>query len=257
MITMDNISFFALVLMRMSGCIFFNPIVGRRNLPNIYKVGITVLLSLLVVLSYTEQPVLEFDSTLKFIEKLLLEFLIGFVIGFVVSLFTMVISFGGEVIDLQMGLSMSKIFDPASNINMSLSASFFNIMFTLMFFAMGGHLTLIRLFVETDVIIPFGQVVFPMQNVSMTVLNIFCQCTILAAKMAMPVIAFELLLEAGVGIIMKAIPQINIFVINIQLKVLVGLFILMVMFVPFSYFIENLITLMFDAIKSVVMLFGQ
>ena len=254
MVTTDNVLVFTFVLMRMSGCILFNPIIGRRSLPNLYKAALIMTLTLLVV-AYTNPVLPEIDSTIELFIKLMAEFFVGFTIGFIINLFILVISFGGEVIDYQMGLSMAKIFDPASNINMSLSASFFNILFTLLFFISNGHLTMIRIFMETERLVPYGQVVLPF-NVSGTVMNIFFQCTVMAVKLALPIIVVEFLVEMGVGIIMKAIPQINIFVINIQLKVVMGLLMLVFMFGPFAAFIENLMNTMFEAINAAVATLG-
>ena len=100
---------------------------------------------------------------------------------------------------------------------------------------------------------PYGSIVF--DNVlSSAVLTVFCDCTVFAIKFAMPVMASEILAEVGVGIMMKAIPQIDVFSVNIQAKVLLGIVLLFVMFTPMSEFIENLIELMFQRIQEVLSL---
>ena len=53
----------------------------------------------------------------------------------------------------------------------------------------------------------------------------------------MPILAAELLGELGMGILMKAIPQINAFVINIELKVIVGLVLLFLFLTPINEFL--------------------
>ena len=63
---------------------------------------------------------------------------------------------------------------------------------------------------------------------------------VLAVKLAMPILAAELLGEVGMGILMKAIPQINAFVINIELKVIIGLLLLFVFLVPTNEFLLQL-----------------
>jgi len=252
MIDVGNLTVFALVLMRMSGCIFFNPIIGRRNFPAIFKVGLTVLLSIVVV-SFAKITPPDIGTPVEFIICLLKEFLVGYVIGFIITLFSFVISFGGEVIDMQMGMSMSKVYDPQSNVSMSLSATFYNILYMFLFFAAYGHITLIRLFIISGEIVPFGQASFR-PELSTAIIDLFCQCTVLAVKLALPIIAIEIIIEIGVGILMKAIPQINVFVINIQAKLLIGLIMMLVLFAPFSNFLERLVTLLFDTIENVVRL---
>lgn len=243
---------FALILMRMSGCILFNPILGRKNFPAMFKIGLSMVLTL-VIYTYSDISFIAIGTTIEYIWLLLKEFMVGYVIGFVVSLFTYVIIFGGELIDLQMGISMSKLYDPQSNVSMSLSATYYNLLFTLLFFAGNGHLTLIRLLLHLGEVIPYGHVVFRTKLYS-EVLQVFCQCTILAVKLALPIVAIEFLLEMAVGILMKAIPQINVFVVNIQAKLFVGLILILVLLAPVANFLDHLITLLFDTIEQIVIL---
>ncbi len=58
----------------------------------------------------------------------------------------------------------------------------------------------------------------------------------------------------GVGILMKTIPQINVFVINIQAKVLIGILILLMMFVPMEEFIRGLIPQTIDSFREILQL---
>ena len=75
-------------------------------------------------------------------------------------------------------------------------------------------------------------------------------------KMAFPLIAMELLTEFAVGILMRIIPQINVFVINFQLKIIVGLLMLLVLFSPIADQLEQLIGQMFRWIQESIPLMG-
>jgi len=254
MISAEILNLFSLILMRMSGCVFMNPIFGRRNIPVLMRVGLTVMLSL-AIMSFTDARMsVEINSVLSFFVLLLKEFAIGYVIGFTITLFSYAVTFGGEVMDLQLGISMSKVYDPASNVSLSLFATFFNTMYMLMFLAGSGHITLIRLFLVSGSIVPYGMVTFS-PDVYSYMLDLFCQCTLLAVKFMLPVIAIEVLIEMGMGLIMKAVPQINVFVINIQIKLFVGFMLIVMMYVPFSEFLESIITRLFESLDSILFLF--
>ena len=71
---------------------------------------------------------------------------------------------------------------------------------------------------------------------------------------AMPLIAMELVVEVAVGIIMRMIPQINVFVINIQLKIAVGILMLVFLFSPMSDKLNTIIDNMFQSLWSLVMM---
>ena len=62
----------------------------------------------------------------------------------------------------------------------------------------------------------------------------------------MPILAAELITEVGVGIIMKAVPQINVFIVNLQVKVLLGFIVMLILVAPFASFLERMILLMFE-----------
>lgn len=245
-----NYILFTLVLMRMSGFVFLNPIFARKNVPALVKTGLVMALTIIV---FTTIPNEEFAITgiLELIVLLLKEFAAGYVVGFIVSLFSYVIIFAGEFIDLQMGFSMSKIFDAQSNTSISLSSTYYNILYMLLFFVMDAHVALINILINSGNVMPYGQVVLG-QDIATGVLDIFVLCTVFAIKMAFPVFAIEFLCAVGMGMLMKAIPQINVFVVDIQLKIFVGLILMIFIFSPISNFLSGMITVMIDNIKNIM-----
>jgi len=239
-----------LVFMRMLGCVLFNPILGRKNVPAILKIGLTLMLS---VFSYQMVPkqAIEISSYIVFFVTLLEQLLIGMMVGFVIQLFMSVIMISGENIDMQIGISMSKIYDPQSNVSMPLSSSLINAMFILIFFITNAHLTLIRIFTQLCIMVPYqGALVFK-PAMFQEIVGMFSLVLIYSVKMALPVLAAELITEIAVGLIMKAVPQIDVFVINIQLKVLIGFVVILIMVPALSNFLERIISLMFDNINHI------
>ena len=76
----------------------------------------------------------------------------------------------------------------------------------------------------------------------------------LGIKLCMPILAAELLGQVGMGVLMKAIPQINVFSINIELKVLIGLILLLLLISPFSEFLLQAELTMFDRLRELLAL---
>lgn len=251
----DNLIAFGLVLLRMTGCIVFNPIFGRKNVPAMVQTGIALSLALLVYTYSDVSTIGVIDSTVELFVIGLKEMAVGLVIGFVVSLFSYIIILGGEVMDMQIGLSMSKVYDPSSNVSMSLSSTFYNVLFIFTFFITNGHLTMMKLFLDLEKVVPYGHVLLG-SDVAQNMINVFCQCTILGMKMAMPIVALQFLMEMGVGVLMKNIPQINVIMINIQAKILVGLVFIVVIFSPMMSFMESVVENMFAAIIQISKLMG-
>ena len=86
--------------------------------------------------------------------------------------------------------------------------------------------------------------------------ELFIECFLLAVKLAAPILAAELLGQVGMGILMKVIPQINVFAINIELKVIIGLTLLMLFMAPVSEFLLDAENEMLLAVRNMLELLG-
>ena len=246
----DALTLFLMITGRMTGLVVFNPLFGRRSIPGIVKGGFILLLSVSV---FAMTPVrLETPATLLGLAfTFLMELFLGYVLGLVVNFFFYIPMMAGYIIDMQMGLSMASTYDPASGIQTTATSSILNALMSLLFFAANGHHTLLRIFVNSGLVVPFGAVALGDRFYSAMV-QIFLDCTLLGVKLAMPILAAELMGQVGMGILMKAIPQINVFVINSDVKVMVGLALLLVLMVPFSDYLLKAETEMLLAIQRML-----
>ncbi len=245
-----QLTLFSLILMRMSGFILFNPILGRRNIPARVKAGFIFILTL-AVYSFSIEEVVEAGSTLEFMLLLIKEFMAGYVVGLVMHLFFFIVSFAGYIIDFQMGLSMATVYDPQSNAQMPVTGSLLQTWLILLFFAVDGHHALMRILVTSAEIIPYGGIVIT-QGLALRMLEIFYECVSMGVRLSIPMIAAEFLVEIGVGILNKVVPQISIFVINIQMKLIVGLGLLVILFAPTGEFIEKIMTTMMKTVRGIL-----
>lgn len=227
---------FTLIFMRMTGFILPNPILGRSALTNLFRAGMVMVLSVFMMGVAGEGPATLPGTVVEFGLRLLLELGIGLVLSFVMQLLFMIIQVGGEIVDNQMGLTMAQIYDASSQVNMTVTASLLNVLLVMDFFAENGHYTILRIFLGSQQVVPFGEAAFG-QAVASGIVEIFLSNMVLAVKLAMPILAAELLGEVGMGILMKAIPQINVFVINIELKLIVGLVLLLLFLSPINEFL--------------------
>ena len=245
---------FTLIFMRMTGLVVFNPILGRNGLPNLAKAGMIMVFSVFVLNLAPQRPEVP-GTVLEFGLQLLLELGVGFVLSFIMQLCFMIIQVGGEVIDAQMGLTMAQVYDSGSQINMTVTASLLHVLLVLVFFAENGHYTLVRIFLTSGEVLPFGQATFG-QAVASGVVEVFLSSMLRAVKLAFPILAAELLGELGMGILMKAIPQINAFVINIELKVIIGLVLLFLFLTPMSEFLLAAEGEMLDGMSRMLTILG-
>jgi len=246
-----NFILFSFVFMRMTGCIMFNPIFGRKSIPAIVKIALTFLLALFTYNLIPPQTI-EISNLFEYSFLLMKEILVGFAVGFVMQLFMAVIMLGGEFIDFNMGISMSKIYDPQSNVSMAVTASIINVMFVLIFFATNAHLTMIKIFISLGQVSPYGDISLQPATLN-EIVSLFSLVFTYALKLALPILAIEFITEMGVGLLMKAVPQINIFAVNIQLKIFIGFACIVILVGPYAKFVEKLIEIM---LEKMVVIFG-
>lgn len=246
----NALTLFLMITGRMTGLVVFNPLFGRRGTPGVVKAGFILLLSVSV---FAMTPArLEMPATLLGLAfTFLMELFLGYVLGLVINFFFYIPVMAGSVIDMQMGLSMATAYDPASGIQTTVTSNILNALMTLLFFAANGHHTLLRIFVGSGLVVPFGAVKLG-EHFYAGMVQVFLDCTLLGVKLAMPILAAELLGQVGMGILMKAIPQINVFVINIDVKVIIGMAMMMLLTVPFSDYLLKAETEMLMTLQRIL-----
>ncbi len=239
---------FVAVFVRMAGMIALNPIFARNNIP---RTVITGLILLITILMLGTVPPVQVAGTVDMVIFLLGEGFIGFLCGYIFRLFYYMLQFVGDIMDTQFGMAMSKVFDPGASIQVSLTGRLMDIMFMVYFFATGSHLILFRIFATSYLAVPIGSTIDVLAGASFVVSTFFSVFAI-CIKLLVPFIVAELLLEVSMGILMKLIPQIHIFVINIQLKILLGIVLLYVFLTPVSNFIDRYITILLETTQKVL-----
>lgn len=246
----SNYIVFFLVFARISGLIAFNPLFSRRNVPMMVRAGLILMVTIIVSQNYLGTQV-AIVNIAQFAVLVILEFSIGFVCGTILTLAMSSLLVAGEAMDMQMGIAMSKIYDPSSNVQMPVTGSIVNIMFLLIFFLSDGHLTSIKIITDSYALLPVGfQSINP--QVGMYVATLFADILVLSLKLAMPVMAIEILAEACMGILMKAIPQINVFAVNLQIKLFIGLIVIFIIVSPLASMIETIINFALSSMVQAV-----
>ena len=143
--------------------------------------------------------------------------------------------------------------DPLTNIQTAIMGDFFNIMFMLYFFATNSHLLLINMAVNTFDAVGAGAAYISYEGRCKFAIGLFTSVFLLAVRLALPFVAAEFVLEVSLGLLMKLIPQIHVFVIQMQGKILVGLTLLIAMLIPVSNFVNDYMEKMFDSANDAIL----
>lgn len=224
---LNGFDVFLLVFVRMTGLFVVAPIFGRRNIPAIFKIGFSFFIALILVNTTAVQAVKYDDSLISYVLLVIKEFMVGLSIGFIAYLAFTAIYVAGEIIDMQIGFGIVNVIDPVSNIQVPITSNLYFIMSMLLFLSMNGHHVLIKALFDSFSTLPLGTAVF---DASLTdeLMNVFTTVFTTGFKIAAPIVAAILVADVALGTISRMVPQINIFVIGMPLKIIVGLLIIII-----------------------------
>lgn len=234
-ILVDKFLILLLVFVRMSSIFVVTPVFGRREFPGYLKIGLAFFCSYILVPMLADVK-LEYASLPEFAIIAAKEFLVGIIIGFASYLVFSAIYIAGEIIDMQIGFGMINVLDPTTNSQVPLTGNFMYLLCTMFFMTINGHHVLLSALFKSYSVLPIDGFAFTEAMVN-NISSIFAEVFILGFKISIPAIAAALLAEVALGILARTVPQVNVFVVGIPLKIGIGL---LTMFVMLPVFVQML-----------------
>lgn len=230
---------FILVMIRTSGIFIFSPFFSSQNIPNIMKIGLSLSVSLLITSAMPATKDLSNEILLFLIFK---ELMIGVIIGFISYIYFTAFYVMGQIIDMKIGFGMANVVDPQNRVQVPLMGNFYYILaFLVMLITNGHHIILLGLF-DSYNFLPIGS--FKYTGLTMDILvNSLSKTFEIGFKLAAPIVAIIFLTDLVLGIMSKTIPQMNVFVVGMPLKVIIGLAIILVSMPIFFNSINNIFDL--------------
>lgn len=253
-IAFDSMALFMLIFVRLSGMILLNPLLSRRNVPMQTRMGLIFFLTVLLAPQFSAAPLAglnDFDLVVLIIKELA----VGALLGYVFQVFYYMLFFVGDYLDTAFGMAMAKVFDPGTNIQMSITSNLFSVWFIIYLLATGGHLALIHLFAASFQLLPVGKLLIT-PELAQYGMQVFISAFSLAVRLLLPFAVAEFTLEVSMGILMKVIPQIHIFVINFQLKMGLGILMLLLFAPSVGSFVDNYLLRMLDTLQQSLIIAG-
>ena len=219
----DHFDYVMLLFIRVSGILISSPVFGRKNIPRMYKAGFCLIITLVFFTGLPAPAAYPaFRSLFEYALACVKELLFGVAMGFVITTMFNVIMTAGAIMDYQIGYSMASIYDPQENAQTPVTGSLFNIMLLISFFIMDGHLKLIDILYNTVKKVPIGTAA-PIPDILQAAVETVSTAFMFSVMVAMPVLAAGIILEIALGTLIKTVPQMNMFVVGIPLKIVIGL----------------------------------
>jgi flagellar biosynthetic protein FliR len=244
---------FLLIFCRITAFFAVAPIYSYRSLPNSFKVGLAVFVSLLITSAMGVQDDLIFNG--GYIMLILREILIGLMLGFTAYLMFTVVQVAGSFIDIQMGFGIVNVIDPMTGAQSPIIGNFKFFVAILLFLSVNGHHYLLLSIMKSYEWVPMDNRIFTKiadGTISTFMIDSFVQMFYLAFQLAAPLVATLFLVDVALGVLARTVPQFNVFVVGLPIKITVG-FVLLVLIVPsLLYLFNDLFVTMLDALQRLM-----
>ncbi|MCQ2978603.1 MAG: flagellar biosynthetic protein FliR [Clostridia bacterium] len=228
-ITLESVELVLVLMLRLMGFFVTAPFFNGRYINTYVKGALSFCFAVMVFYSNETLSVgvSMFDNSLAFGGICVTEALIGAMIGFVTTIIYNAIIFAGTLIDSQAGLTMATVYDPSNSMQLAITANLYYYALIAIFLVTNMHHTFIKAIFFSYDILPIGKFAFTGSTVSY-IIKLMGDMFLLAFKFASPIIATMLILDVGLGVLVRAVPQMNVFVVGFPLKI--AMFLLIMIF---------------------------
>ena len=218
-----DLEYFLLIFVRVSCFVYIAPYFGMNDTPARIRIGISAFTAILLYETLTPVDAVVFDTVMEYAVIVMREAIAGLLIGFGANICMAIVNFAGSIADMETGLSMATLMDPATRESTSITGVLYQYSFMLMLIASGMYRYLFGALADSFVLIPVNGVVFHADSLLQSMIEFMNDYIMIGFRIVLPIFCATLLLNAILGVLAKVSPQMNMFAVGIQLKVLTGL----------------------------------
>lgn len=222
---MINTVYFMAVLMiflRMLTFFIIVPVFFPNGTPNVMKFSLAGIVAFMLAPGVGTAYVAGINSNYTLVAAAASEIINGLILGYITNLCFMVIRFAGQLMDMQIGFSMMSIYDPSTQSNETFLERLMYWFSLMLFFLVDGHHMLIRAMVESFNIIAPGKFLLGGNTITI-IFGDFIQFFNVGFKIALPIVLILLITEITMGLVSRTVPQLNVMILGMPVKLLVGL----------------------------------
>ncbi len=251
----SNIGGFLGIFSRVTGFLVTIPIFSTNNIPSYIKIGLSLLVSLIVFPTIEVAVPIAQTEFFQLMILIVKEILTGLILGFICYLFFSIVYLVGHIIDMELGFAMANVISPENETEIPLTANLLYMLASLIFLSINGHHSFFRGLISSFRLIPLGSLNINYLMID-KLISIVMNTFVIAFKMGGPVLVAIFLTNILLGILARTMPQMNVFVVGMPLKILVG-FIIMAITIPlyggvFEYVYDSMFEGLSEFITTII-----
>lgn len=250
--TLNNFEYWLLILVRLATFAFIAPFFGHSAVPGRLKIGFAVFFAL-ILYNVVDRPELGYESVVGYAVVVLSEAMTGLLLGFAANICSSVITFAGSIIDMDIGLSMATEFNPDMGSETTLTGNLYYYLVMLLLTTSNLQGYLVRAVSDSFSVIPIGNPDFQWDHLMNSMVTYMSDLLVLGFRIFLPFFACIMILNCVLGIMAKVAPQMNMFAVGMQLKILVGYAVLLLTI----FLLPNVADMILTEIKTMVVRFAE
>lgn len=222
---MMDVAFFTaliMVFLRLIGFFTITPVFFPKGTPIILRVAFVLTLSYMLIPGIDYSQISNINNTMGFIANCSSEIITGLALGFMTELCFIALRLGGSYMDVQIGFSMISMLDPNTSSNSTLIERLLYWTGLILFFMVDGHHMLITQLIDSFNAVSLGRFILNQETASI-IIEVFIQFFIMGLKIAIPIVLIIIITELTLGLVGRAVPQLNVMILGLPLKIIVGL----------------------------------
>ncbi len=197
------------------------PVLSRKEIPTVIQLSFALIMTIIFVSVLKVEPL---AANFPLIIGIIINAAVGLFVGFVATSIFSAVTAGGDMINMQMGLSAAMMFDKSTGSQSSLLGSYFNLVAAVIYVNIGGMYWLIKAFERTFDIVPVTALSFSLQSIATPEYLIMITSSVLyvGLQIAAPILLASLGQDIILGIISRTAPQVNVFTLSFLFKPILG-----------------------------------
>lgn len=230
-----NIILFIAIFTRLSGLFMAAPLFSTYPIPPQLKVWLAASIAFIlfpIVQNTTSFTVPTSVPALTLI--LFKEYLTGYAIGFCANILFVGIELGVNTFTVQMGLSADQALNPASGGTSPVLTQSFTYLATMLFIGLGAHQWLFAAIYNSFKSMPVGYVISFSPGMVEQIVIITGQIFSVGLGIAIPIFGILFITDILLGFTSKMMPQMNIFMVSLPLKIYLGLILSLIFMRPMA-----------------------
>jgi flagellar biosynthetic protein FliR len=238
-ISLPQLQLYLLVFLRIGAILMSIPVFDSNTMPYLFRLALAFATSLILFPMLKLNPMPVAGSIFTFGIGAAREILLGLAIGFSVKFIFAGVQLAGQLAGYQMGLAIAQVLDPAESEQIPLLAQFNNLVALLIFLSINAHYWFIKALAFSYRIVPPLSAHFGGSLIEQLIRlggNMF----VISIQVGAPVIAVLLVTSAAFGLVARTVPQMNVFIVAMPLKIGVGLIFLGYSLPYFAAFLKKI-----------------